>query len=97
MLKPKGGENRENKKLEEYYKKVSIMYDNVSERIKMLDGYPITSLKGTMDENAWNASTEKATFDSYLSAAQTEAREAVSLKYGEMTYIPREYRLKNAR
>ena len=33
------------KKLEEYYKKVSIMYDNVSERIKMLDGYPITSLK----------------------------------------------------
>ena len=33
------------KKLEEYYEKVSIMYDNVSERIKMLDGYPITSLK----------------------------------------------------
>ena len=33
------------KKLEDYYERVSIMYDTVAERIKMLDGFPITSLK----------------------------------------------------
>lgn len=33
------------KKLEEYYEKVALMYDNIAERIKMLNGYPITSLK----------------------------------------------------
>ena len=33
------------KKLQEYYEKVAIMYDDIAERIKMLDGYPITSLK----------------------------------------------------
>ena len=33
------------KKLQDYYERVSIMYDNVAERIKMLEGYPITSLK----------------------------------------------------
>lgn len=33
------------KKLQDYYEKVSIMYDNTAERIKMLEGYPITSLK----------------------------------------------------
>ena len=33
------------KKLQEYYEKIAIMYDNIAERIKMLNGYPITSLK----------------------------------------------------
>lgn len=33
------------KKLEEYYNEISKMYDGVAERIKMLDGFPITSLK----------------------------------------------------
>lgn len=33
------------KKLQDYYERVSIMYDNTAERIKMLEGYPITSLK----------------------------------------------------
>lgn len=32
------------KKLEEYYNKVAIMYDSIAERIKMINGYPITSL-----------------------------------------------------
>lgn len=32
------------KKLQEYYEKVAIMYDNIAERIKMINGYPITSL-----------------------------------------------------
>ena len=33
------------KKLEEYYEKFALMYDSVAERIKMLGGYPLTSLK----------------------------------------------------
>lgn len=37
------------KKLEEYYNEVALMYDKVAERIKMLDGYPITSLKKIED------------------------------------------------
>ncbi|MBP3461467.1 MAG: DNA starvation/stationary phase protection protein [Bacilli bacterium] len=37
------------KKLEEYYEKIDIMYDNIAERIKMLNGYPITSLKKIED------------------------------------------------
>ena len=32
------------KKLQEYYEKFNIFYDNIAERIKMLNGYPITSL-----------------------------------------------------
>lgn len=31
-------------KLQEYYEKVALMYDEVAERIKMLGKYPITSL-----------------------------------------------------
>lgn len=37
------------KKLEEYYNEVALMYDKVAERVKMLDGYPITSLKKIED------------------------------------------------
>lgn len=37
------------RKLQEYYEKVAIMYDNVAERIKMLNGMPITSLKEIED------------------------------------------------
>ena len=33
------------RKLQEYYEKVALMYDAVAERIKMLGGMPITSLK----------------------------------------------------
>lgn len=33
------------KKLEEYYEKFALMYDSIAERIKMLGGYPLTSLK----------------------------------------------------
>lgn len=33
------------KKLEEYYNKIAIMYDEIAESIKILGGYPITSLK----------------------------------------------------
>lgn len=40
------------KKLQEYYEKVAIMYDNVAERIKMLNGYPITSLKKIEDTSS---------------------------------------------
>lgn len=32
------------KKLEEYYTEIAIMYDKVAERIKMMGGYPTTSL-----------------------------------------------------
>lgn len=32
------------KKLEEYYKNFSEIYDGVAERIKMLDGFPLTNL-----------------------------------------------------
>lgn len=32
------------KKLQEYYENFNIFYDSLSERIKMLDGFPITSL-----------------------------------------------------
>lgn len=32
-------------KLQDYYEKLALMYDSVAERIKMLGGYPITSLK----------------------------------------------------
>lgn len=32
------------KKIQEYYEHFNIFYDNIAERIKMLDGYPITSL-----------------------------------------------------
>lgn len=32
------------KKLEEYYNEIALMYDKVAERIKMMDGYPTTSL-----------------------------------------------------
>ncbi|MFV0249969.1 MAG: Dps family protein [Bacilli bacterium] len=31
-------------KLQEYYENISLMFDNIAERIKMLGGYPITSL-----------------------------------------------------
>ena len=37
------------RKLQEYYEKVAIMYDNIAERIKMLNGMPITSLKEIED------------------------------------------------
>lgn len=33
------------KKLQEYYEKIIIYYDEIAERIKMLGGYPITSLE----------------------------------------------------
>lgn len=33
------------KKLMEFYDTISTMYDNVAERIKMKEGFPITSLK----------------------------------------------------
>lgn len=32
------------KKLQEYYENIAIFYDAIAERIKMLGGYPITSL-----------------------------------------------------
>lgn len=32
------------KKLQEYYENIAIFYDDVAERIKMLGGFPITSL-----------------------------------------------------
>lgn len=32
------------KKIQEYYENFNIFYDNIAERIKMLNGYPITSL-----------------------------------------------------
>ncbi len=32
------------KKIQEYYENFNIFYDSLAERIKMLDGYPITSL-----------------------------------------------------
>ena len=37
------------RKLQEYYEKVSYMYDDTAERIKMLGGMPITSLKEMED------------------------------------------------
>lgn len=33
------------KKLEEYYNNIAIMYDDIAESIKIIGGYPITSLK----------------------------------------------------
>ena len=32
------------KKLQEYYEKFSLFYDEIAERIKMLNGYPLTNL-----------------------------------------------------
>lgn len=32
------------KKLQEYYENIALFYDNIAERIKMLGGYPYTSL-----------------------------------------------------
>ena len=32
------------KKLQEYYENFNIFYDDIAERIKMLNGYPLTSL-----------------------------------------------------
>lgn len=37
------------KKLDEYYNEVALMYDSIAERIKMLNGYPTTSLKNIED------------------------------------------------
>lgn len=37
------------RKLQEYYEKIALFYDEIAERIKMLDGYPITSLKKIED------------------------------------------------
>lgn len=37
------------RKLQEYYEKVDLMYDAAAERIKMLGGMPITSLKEIED------------------------------------------------
>lgn len=37
------------RKLQDYYEQVSLMYDSIAERIKMLSGYPITSLKKIED------------------------------------------------
>ena len=37
------------KKMQEYYEKVAIFYDNIAERIKMLGGYPYTSLNKIED------------------------------------------------
>lgn len=37
------------RKLQDYYEQVSLMYDSIAERIKMLNGYPITSLKKIED------------------------------------------------
>ena len=36
-------------KLQDYYEEVALMYDSIAERIKMLSGYPITSLKKIED------------------------------------------------
>ena len=32
------------KKIEEYYNEITLMYDKIAERIKMMGGYPTTSL-----------------------------------------------------
>lgn len=32
------------KKIEEYYNEIALMYDKIAERIKMMGGYPTTSL-----------------------------------------------------
>jgi starvation-inducible DNA-binding protein len=40
------------KKLEEYYNIVANMYDSIAERIKMKNGYPITSLKKIEDTSS---------------------------------------------
>ena len=37
------------KKLEDYYNEIAQMYDTIAERIKMLGGYPVTSLKKIED------------------------------------------------
>ncbi len=37
------------RKLQDYYEAVALQYDKVAERIKMLGGYPITSLKKIED------------------------------------------------
>ena len=37
------------RKLQEYYEKIALMYDATAERIKMLGGMPITSLKEIED------------------------------------------------
>ena len=37
------------RKLQDYYEAVALQYDQVAERIKMLGGYPITSLKKIED------------------------------------------------
>lgn len=37
------------KKLEEYYNMVATFYDTIAERIKMKNGYPVTSLKKIED------------------------------------------------
>ncbi len=39
------------KKLEDYYIEVAQMYDSTAERIKMLNGLPITSLKDIEDKS----------------------------------------------
>lgn len=37
------------RKLQDYYEAVALQYDQVAERIKMLGGYPLTSLKKIED------------------------------------------------
>lgn len=37
------------RKLQEYYEKIALFYDSTAERIKMIGGYPITSLKKIED------------------------------------------------
>ena len=37
------------RKLQDYYEKIGLMYDSTAERIKMLGGFPITSLKEIED------------------------------------------------
>lgn len=37
------------RKLQDYYEKIALFYDSTAERIKMLGGYPITSLRKIED------------------------------------------------
>lgn len=49
------------RKLQEYYERVAIMYDAAAERIKMLGGMPITSLK-EMEEKSTMKSMKSMNF-----------------------------------
>lgn len=49
------------RKLQEYYERVALMYDAAAERIKMLGGMPITSLK-EMEEKSTMKSMKSMNF-----------------------------------